>query len=113
MTIQISMFLLTVCAVLTSLITEAIKKSFTIKSSNIVALITSIFVGSLVPIGYLIGNKLPITLQDVVYIVAMVVLTWLCATLGYDKIIQAINQLINGGVKTKATEEDKNKGGTL
>ena len=93
------MFLLTISAVVTSLITEAIKKTISDKAPNIVALIASIAVGAGVPIGYLIINKLTITSQDIVYMIARVVLTWLCATLGYDKVVQAIAQIINKEVK--------------
>ena len=95
MTVQVAMFLLTVCAVMTSLITEAIKRTVKTDKPNIVALIVSCVVGIAVPIGYLILNHLAITAQDIVYIVAMVVLTWLCATLGYDKVLQAIEQMIH------------------
>lgn len=87
------MFMLTVCAVMTSLITEAIKKTVKTTKPNLVALIVSVITGVGIPIGYLILSSLPITPQDIVYIIALVVLTWLCATLGYDKVVQAIRQL--------------------
>lgn len=80
---------------MTSLITEAIKRTVKTDKPNIVALVVSVITGVGVPIGYLILNSLPITPQDIVYIVAMVVLTWLCATLGYDKVVQAIEQLFH------------------
>ncbi len=82
-----------ICAAITSLITEAIKKTISDKRPTITAAIVSVIVGVGVPIGYLILKSLPITAQDVVYIVAMVVLTWLCSTLGYDKVWQVIEQL--------------------
>ena len=82
---------------MTSLITEAVKKTITDKRPTITAAVVSVITGIGVPIGYLVLNHLPITAQDVVYIVAMVVLTWLCATLGYDKVIEIIKQLIPKG----------------
>ena len=94
MTVQIAMFLLTICAAMTSLITEAIKKTFDGGKPTITAAIVSVVTGVGVPIGYLILNHLAITPQDIVYIVAMVVLTWLCATLGYDKVVEIIHQII-------------------
>lgn len=78
---------------MTSLITEGIKKTLTGKKPTIIAAVVSLVVGFFVPLGYIILNKLPFTAQDGVYIAAMVVLTWLCATLGYDKIWQVLNQL--------------------
>lgn len=93
MTVQISMFLLTVCSVLTSLITQALKKMMTIKKPTITAAIVSVVVGIAVPVGYIIINKMPFMAQDSVYVISLVVLTWLCATLGYDKVIEAIKQI--------------------
>lgn len=90
------MFLLAVSATATSLITEAIKKTFGTKAPNITAFIVSIITGALIPIGYLLINSIAPTVSDIVYVVAMVVLTWLCATLGFDKVKQAIEQLIGG-----------------
>ena len=94
MTVQIVMFLLVIAAVMTSLITEAIKKTFSGGKPTITAAIVSAVTGVGIPVGYLILNHLTITAQDIVYIVAMVVLTWLCATLGYDKVMEVINQII-------------------
>lgn len=90
---QVSVVLLTVCAVMTSLITQAVKKMLTDKAPTITAAVVSVIVGILVPVGYLILNKLPFTVQDAVYIVSMVVLTWLCSTLGYDTVITALSQI--------------------
>ena len=99
MTVQIAMFLLTITAAMTSLITEAVKKTVKTDKPTIVAAIVSVITGIGVPIGYLILNHMAITAQDIVYIVAMVVLTWLCATLGYDKIIEVISQIVKGEAK--------------
>ena len=95
MTVQIAMFLLTICAVVTGLITEAIKKAITNKKTSLMAAIVSTVVGVCVPVGYMIISGLTITAQDVVYIIAVVVLTWLCSTLGYDKVIQTIMSIFN------------------
>lgn len=93
MTVQIATFLLTVCATLTGLITEAVKKTFAVRSPNIVALVVSVTTGICVPLIYLgITGDVP-TWQDACYIIAMAVLTWLCSTLGFDKISQAIGQI--------------------
>ncbi len=78
---------------MTSLVVEAVKKMMTAKAPTITAAIVSVIMGIAVPVGYLVLNHLTITAQDVVYIVAMCVLTWLCSTLGYDKVVQAVMQL--------------------
>ena len=94
MTFQIAMFLLPICATLTSLIVEGIKKMTEVKKPTVVAAIVAVIVGALVPIGYYLVKHIAFTSADVVYLVGMVVLTWLSATCGYDKIKEAIEQLI-------------------
>ena len=93
MTVQVASFLLTICAAFTGLITEALKKMFKITKPTICAAIVSVVLGIAVPVGYMILNGLAFTSQDAVYIVAMVVLTWLCSTLGFDKVKEVIQQL--------------------
>ena len=90
------MFLLTISAAATTLITEGVKKTITTKKPTIVAAVVSVIVGILVPVGYMILCHITITEQDVVYIVAMVVMTWLSATLGYDKVWQFLEQMKGG-----------------
>jgi len=82
-----------ICSVTTGLIVEAIKKTFGAKTPTITAAIVSGVVGIAVPIGYLVIGGISITAQDIVYIVAMVVLTWLCSTLGYDTVKTAYSQI--------------------
>lgn len=94
MTFQIASFLSTICAAFTGLITEAIKKMFKVTKPTIVAAIVSVVVGVAVPVGYIILNQMAFTAQDVVYLIAMVVLTWLCSTIGYDKVKEVLKQLI-------------------
>jgi len=94
MSAQISMVLLTVSAVMTSLITQAVKKMLVDKAPTITAAIVSVVVGIAVPVGYMVLNSLPFTAKDIVYLVSLVVLTWLCSTLGYDTVIKAISQLV-------------------
>lgn len=90
---QITLALLAVCATLVTLITEAVKKAIVNVPPNLVALIVSVVTGIAVPVGYMILSHLSITAQDIVYIIATVVLTWLISMLGYDKVIQSLLQL--------------------
>lgn len=85
--------LLTICAVLTSLITQAVKKMVTVKQPTVVAAIISVIVGIAVPVGYLVIYSIPFTPQDIVYIISLVVFTWLSSTLGYDTVIKALAQI--------------------
>lgn len=71
---------------------EAVKKMCTVKRPTTLAAIVAVAVGILIPLLYMILFQIPITAQDIVYIIGMVVLTWLCATLGYDTVMTAIGQ---------------------
>ena len=93
MTVTISGFLLMVCSVLTGLIVEAIKQMLPIKKPNITAAGVSIVIGCVVPIGYMLYKGIPINVTAWLYIISIMVLSWLCAMLGYDKVIQTLAQV--------------------
>ena len=96
------LFLLLVTSVMTSLFVEGIKKFFGEKysfSSNILAGIVSIILSVIVGVCYCILAEVVFSAQLVVYLVALVLLSWLCAMIGYDKVVQAITQLKLGGIK--------------
>jgi hypothetical protein len=81
---------------LTGLTTEAVKKILVEQNktyyantlAGIVSFIMSIAVGA----GYVVLTNISFTNQVVVYMIALVFMSWLCSMIGYDKIIQAINQ---------------------
>lgn len=89
---------LVVTSLFTSLMTEAVKKildEFKIKYlPNILAAIMSIFVSIAVIEGYILFTGIAVTNQIIVQGVTLVVLSFLCATVGYDKVIQTINQAV-------------------
>lgn len=85
--------LLVVSATIT-LTVEAIKKI--VKSMNkdcnstVLAVIVSVVVSTACSVGYVIYNSLQFDAKIVVVIVAFVFLSFLCATVGYDKVIKEI-----------------------
>lgn len=96
--ISFQMFLLglLVVSTMTGLATEAIKNIFIEKNktyyantlAGIVALVLSVLIGA----GFIFVNGLGFTATNIVYLVALVFMSWLCAMVGYDKVIQAISQ---------------------
>lgn len=86
------MILLAIASTLTSLITEAIKKLVpkSVMPANILAAIVAVLVGALTSFGYIILCDVLVTPKVCVYIVVLIVATWLSAMLGYDKIKQTI-----------------------
>lgn len=88
---------LAVISALTTLTVEGIKKILDEKqktySSNILAVIvafTLTFIGSVL---YMIYFSIPISPQAIVVIICLVFLSFLVATVGYDKVKQLLEQI--------------------
>lgn len=87
---------LALISVLTSLTVEALKKLLgeNIKSYNLLAAIVSVILTIAVSIGYLVYTGTMLTAQIVVVIVALMFLSFLASTVGYDKVVQMLKQII-------------------
>lgn len=90
---------LLIISTITSLTTEAVKKILTdcgkTYYSNVLAGVVALVISIAVGICYVLLNNLTFTTSVIIYIIALVFLSWLCAMVGYDKVIQAIGQLEN------------------
>ena len=86
-------FLLALCSVVTGLIVEAIKKMIEVKRPNIVTAIVSVIVGVIIPCGYMLDKGIAFDIHSIIYIIAIVFLSWMCAMLGYDKVSQTLTQV--------------------
>lgn len=96
MTLHVFLIMLLACSILTTLTVEAIKKMFTngeARKANIVAAIVAIVLAAVIGIGYAIIFTVTVNVQYVVFIIALCFLSWLCAMVGYDKVVQAIAQI--------------------
>lgn len=106
MTMEVFLTLLTVCAIVTGWLVEAIKKflnSLKVKYvTNVVVLIVSVITGGGVSAIYYILNQTTLEHSPVIFAIVMIVVNWLVAMLGYDKIVQTIQQFKN---KTKIEEQ--------
>ena len=103
MTVEAFLALMLTCAIVTSLVTEAVKMfldSVNVKYvSNVVVLIISVVVGGAISTIHCMMN-LDLQLNNqIVFTAIVIVANWLVAMLGYDKIIQTITQF-----KSKADE---------
>ncbi len=89
---------LAIISVLASLTVEALKKLFgdAISSYNLLAAIVSVVLTIAVSIGYLVYTGTIFTAQIAVIIVALTFLSFLASTVGYDKVVQMIKQIIGG-----------------
>lgn len=99
MTLTLFMALLVVLAVCVSLITEAVKKFLEdagIKySANVVVLIVAVIVGAGGTALMYLFMGIAFTPPNIVCMVLMAVAVWVGAMVGYDKVIQMIEQLKN------------------
>ena len=93
-TMEIFLFGLTLCATMSGLVTEAVKKTFPAfdkkVGSTILAAICSVIVALAVCALYILYAGVAITTQVIAAIVVFVILSWIGATVGYDKVRQAI-----------------------
>lgn len=97
MTAAMFLTILTVCAAITSLLTEGIKKFLDGQgkayASNILVLIVAMVVGCGTTVLYYVNYQIAFNALNSVYIILMGAANWLGATLGYDKVKQTIVQL--------------------
>ena len=85
-----------IASTLTGLVTEAIKKIlaehdksyYANTLAGVVAMVLSIAIG----VGYMLISNINFSAQILVYLIALVFVSWLSAMVGYDKVIQAISQ---------------------
>lgn len=81
---------------MTGLATEAIKKIFAEHSknyyANTLAGIVSVILSVAIGVGYMMISGISFTSQSIIYLVALVFISWLCAMVGYDKVVQTISQ---------------------
>ena len=85
-----------IVATMTSLFTEGIKKWLHERNKTVhanalagyVAIVLSVVIG----IAYVIVTEATINAKMVVFLIALMLLSWLSAMVGYDKVRQAISQ---------------------
>lgn len=96
--VNLEVFLLGLLAssTITGLVTEAVKKILTEHNvsykSNTLAGLAATVVSVAICAGYIYSTNTVFTAQVGVCVVAQVFMSWLCAMVGYDKVIQTISQ---------------------
>ncbi len=92
------LILLSAFSLLSSLITEGIKNIIVDKvnlSCNIIALVTALIVGGGGTAVYYQLNAISFTVNNVIYAVLMGLASGLVSMVGFDKVKQAITQIMN------------------
>jgi uncharacterized protein YacL len=96
MTVEIFLVALVTISSLSALVAEAVKKILdeynkTYRTNTLVgicALVVAVIVSAL----YIMYTGTVITLPIIASIIAITILSWLCAMVGYDKVVQAFSQ---------------------
>lgn len=106
MTITLFISIFTIGAMAAALLTEAVKKAFQEAgakySANRIALINAAIIGGFGTASAYILLGIAWTIQSIICLVLIVVLVWIGAMIGYDKIVQMLAQIrsITKGGKT-------------
>lgn len=95
MTITMFITILTIGSLVSSLLTEALKKAITNISANLIALANAIFVGLVGTASTYIILNVEWNLQNIVCLVLMIACVWMGSMCGYDKVIQTVIQINN------------------
>ena len=97
MTITLFVTIITVGALVASLLTEAIKKMYTNArknySANVVALINAVVIGGLGTAVVYMLLRIPWTVNNIICLFVMVVCMWIGSMIGYDKVLQLVKQI--------------------
>lgn len=97
MTVELFLSLLAVLSIITSLLTEGVKKLFNSMkwnyASNIIVLCVSVVVGGCGTSIFYLFNHYEFTTLNIICIILMIVANWLASMLGYDKVMQAFAQI--------------------
>lgn len=92
---------LVISSTLTGLATEALKTILVEHNkryhANTLAGIVALVMSSAIGIGYTVTTNIGFTAQSITNILTLVFMSWLCAMVGYDKVIQTITQIKNTG----------------
>ena len=99
MSITLFITILTIGGMVTALLTEAIKKMYANMkkdySANIIALVNAVVVGcGGTSVVYMLMN-IPWTVNNIICMVLMTIAVWIASMLGFDKVLQTMNQIAN------------------
>ncbi len=104
MSLEFLVITLLVVSILTNLTVEGIKriadKRAANYSANMLAAVTSVALSAALSVGYLVWTETAFNAKIAVELIALMYISFLVATNGYDKVIQAIRQIKEvGGTK--------------
>lgn len=103
MTVQLFLVMFTIGSLISSLLTEAIKRWFANQekevSANMLAAINSVVIGVIGTVIYYILKGIPFNVVNITCMILMTAAIWVASMVGYDKVMQLIDQITNKEVE--------------
>ena len=96
MTIELFLTFLTAGSAVSSLIVQAFKKTFKNIPNNILALISSVCVGTLGSLLSYLFMDIPFDAKNIISAILLGIAMWVGSCCGYDKVMQTIVQFKRG-----------------
>lgn len=97
MSIEFLVMLLVIESAVTGLLTQAVKMFYQNAgkecAANVVALIDAVVVGGVLTSCIYVILGVPFGLKTIIYIAGYVVVVWIGAMIGFDKVVQMIKQI--------------------
>jgi ABC-type thiamin/hydroxymethylpyrimidine transport system permease subunit len=99
MTFDLFMLGLMVVSTITGFVTEAVKTIFNEHNwkycANTLAGVCAFVVSAVLGVCYVLFTGTAFNAQVIIMLITLMVMSWLCAMVGYDKVIQSLNQFKN------------------
>ncbi len=109
MTVTLFATILTIGAMVNTLLTEAIKKMYANAgkeySANVVALADALIIGGLGTAAVYMLMGIPWTVNNIICLIIMTVAVWVASMVGYDKVIQLAKQIEKMNTDTQERKE--------
>ena len=103
MTVQLFLVMFTIGSLISSLLTEAIKRWFANQekeiSANMLAAINSVVIGIIGTVIYYILKGIPFNVVNITCMILMTAAIWVASMVGYDKVKQLIDQITGGDIE--------------
>jgi len=106
MTVNLFITLITILSLVSSLLTEAIKKAFHSTKPTLLAAIVSVIVGWGGGASAYLLMDIPFETKSIVALVLLAPIIWIGATVGYDKVKEIIKQILNNIAMKDASIEE-------
>lgn len=75
--------------------------------ANVIAAVVSVVISLAVSVASVVYNEMTVTPKIIITVLSLSYMSFLCATVGYDKVVQAIRQVVQLSEDKQALNGDK------